>query len=161
MWQWISARTETAKSLAPVLIGVLAVLWPGLLVVGAGRAPASATQPPRWAPPTAAGYEQISPAQLRQQMDAGEDLTVLDVRPQTAYGAGHLPGAISVPLQQLGWRCTELDRQKETVVYCQRGVSSLVACQVLVYHGFADVKNLTGGIEAWRYELVAGPGIVI
>lgn len=161
MWQWISAHTETAKWLAPVLIVVLAVLWPGLLIVRARQTPASTAQPPRWAPPTAAGYEQMSPAQLRQRMDAGEDFTLLDVRAQTAYDGGHLPGAMSVPLQQLGWRGAELDRQKETVVYCQRGVSSLVACEVLVYHGFADVKNLTGGIEAWPYELVAGHGTVI
>ncbi len=161
MSQWISARTEAGKSLAPVLIVALAVLWPGLLVVGGRQAPVSATQPPQAAAPTAAGYEHISPAQLKQKMDAGEDFTLLDVRAQTAYSAGHLPGAISMPLQQLGWRCAQLDRQKETIVYCQRGVSSLIACRVLVAHGFAAVKNLIGGIDAWPYEVVPGHGTVI
>jgi len=161
MWQWTSARAEAIKSLAPVLIVTLAVLWPGLLVVRARQAPTSATQPPQAAAPTAAGYEQLSPAQLKQKMDAGEDFTLLDVRAPTAYGAGHLPGAISMPLQQLEWRCAQLDRQKETIGYCQQGVSSLVACRVLVNHGFADVKNLTGGIDAWPYEVVPGHGTVL
>lgn len=66
--------------------------------------------------------EPIPVEELRRRMDAG-DVTLIDVRPADEFAAGHLPGALSIPLPELSGRLRELPRRKEIVAYC-RGVSA-------------------------------------
>jgi len=79
------------------------------------------------------------------------DVTVLDVRPSEEYGAGHIPGALSVPLVDLEQRLAELPRDQEIVAYC-RGpycVLAVEAVRLLREHGFRAVR-LEDGVLDWR-----------
>lgn len=78
-------------------------------------------------------------------------VTVLDVRPPEEYAAGHIPGAVSVPLSELEQRLAELPRDREIVAYC-RGpycVMALDAVELLRSHGFCAVR-MEEGVPDWR-----------
>jgi hypothetical protein len=60
----------------------------------------------------------ISPAQLKERLDAGEDVLVVDARSASQYAAQHIPGSISVPLNEVEARLDEFPRDKEIVFYC-------------------------------------------
>jgi rhodanese-related sulfurtransferase len=79
------------------------------------------------------------------------EVTVLDVRPVEEYQAGHIPGALSVPLEELERRLSELPREREVVAYC-RGpycVLALEAVQRLRKRGFRAIR-LEDGVPEWR-----------
>ncbi len=78
-------------------------------------------------------------------------VTVLDVRPVEEYRAGHIPGAVSIPLKELESRLSELPGNQEIVAYC-RGpycVLAVQAVELLRTRGFR-VKRLTDGVLDWR-----------
>ncbi|MGD9045715.1 MAG: rhodanese-like domain-containing protein [Desulfobacterales bacterium] len=78
-------------------------------------------------------------------------VTVLDVRPVEEYNAGHIPGALSIPLKELMLRLTELPQDQEIVAYC-RGpycVLSIEAVEMLRARGFQAVR-LEEGIQDLR-----------
>jgi len=80
-----------------------------------------------------------------------EAVTVLDVRPVEEYNAGHIPGAISIPLKELQLRLLDLPRDQEIVAYC-RGpycVLSIQAVEMLRSRGFQAVR-LEEGIQDLR-----------
>jgi rhodanese-related sulfurtransferase len=80
-----------------------------------------------------------------------EAVTVLDVRPVEEYNAGHIPGAISIPLKELQLRLLDLPRDEEIVAYC-RGpycVLSIQAVEMLRAKGFHAVR-LEEGIQDLR-----------
>ncbi len=85
-----------------------------------------------------------------------DEITILDVRQPGEYQAGHIPGAKLIPLTDLADRLDELDKQKETVVYCAIGGRSRVAAQMLAGRGFSHVYNLQGGFRTWSDA--AAPG---
>lgn len=78
------------------------------------------------------------------------DALVLDVREPSEFAAGHVPGALNIPLPQMRARFGELPRDREIWLYCGVGQRSYYALRILLQHGFA-VKNLPGGFTAYRY----------
>jgi len=103
--------------------------------------------------------EPIERAELMERVSRGE-VTVLDVRPREEYEAGHLPGAVSVPLVELAGYLDQLHRDREVVAYC-RGpycVLALDAVDLLSAHGFTATR-LEDGVGEWRgagLEVVTG-----
>ena len=83
---------------------------------------------------------------------------ILDVREAEEYAAGHIPGAIHVPLHQVGRRVPALlpNRQQPLLVYCGSGARSLPAVQVLAVIGYQNLYNLQKGLEEWHYPLQRG-----
>jgi len=81
----------------------------------------------------------------------GEAFLLLDVREPAEWEAARIEGARLVPLGQLEARLGELGewRQRRVVVHCRSGARSARAAKLLQEHGFADVWNLAGGIQAW------------
>ncbi|MEX0960265.1 MAG: metalloregulator ArsR/SmtB family transcription factor [Burkholderiales bacterium] len=78
-------------------------------------------------------------------------ITVIDVRPADEYGAGHVPGAISIPLPELQKRLRELPKRKEIVAYC-RGpycLMSFAAVKTLRSRGY-KARRLEAGLPEWR-----------
>jgi rhodanese-related sulfurtransferase/DNA-binding transcriptional ArsR family regulator len=94
-------------------------------------------------------FEPVDEAALRRRVRTGE-VTLLDVRPKEEFEAGHIPGAISVPLGELGKRLDGLPRRTEVVAYC-RGpycVLSVEAVDLLRKKGFKAVR-LPDGVMDW------------
>ena len=94
--------------------------------------------------------EAVNREELRQRLDTG-DIVVVDVRPAEEYAAGHIPGAVSIPADELEARLDELPDDVEVVAYC-RGpycVMSPQAVTVLRRHGRA-ARQLEDGFPEWR-----------
>ena len=92
---------------------------------------------------------QVSPAELASDMQY-PDTIVIDVRGASEWEAGHLPGAIHIPLGYLADRAHEIPRTKTVVAQCQSGARSSIAASLLEHQGFKHVLNLNGGLAAWR-----------
>ena len=77
---------------------------------------------------------------------------VLDIREDDAYKAGHVLGAMLIPLGKLKERVGELEKYKDLpiVVVCRTGNRSATACVMLGKQGFTQAHNLAGGIMAWQ-----------
>ena len=91
---------------------------------------------------------EIQPEELKQRLDAGEDIFVLDVREPHEYQICNLNGYL-IPLGDLPKRMNELDSSREIVAHCRSGVRSGKAVDFLRQAGFRKVRNLAGGILAW------------
>jgi adenylyltransferase/sulfurtransferase len=92
---------------------------------------------------------EITPVELKERIDRGDDLFLLDVREPFEYQICKLEGSTLIPLGEIQRRLVELDSEKEIIVYCHAGVRSARAVGWLYQAGFANVKNLVGGIHAW------------
>jgi molybdopterin/thiamine biosynthesis adenylyltransferase/rhodanese-related sulfurtransferase len=98
------------------------------------------------------GIHQISPVELKQKLDAGENIFVLDVREPHEYQIANL-GAYLIPLGDLPARVHELDSSREIVVHCKMGGRSQKAAEFLQQAGFKKIQNLAGGINAWSRQV--------
>lgn len=106
--------------------------------------------------------EDIGPAELLRRASAGE-VTVIDVRPRVEYAAGHIPGAVSVPLEELPELLGQFPPDQEIVAYCRGAYCVLAydAVRLLTSHG-RSARRLTEGMLEWRLagHAVAGDGDV-
>ena len=96
---------------------------------------------------------EISAAQLAERLSRGERLVLLDVREPHEYQAGHLEDSTHIPMRQLPRSLDQLPRNAEIVVYCRSGARSASAQHFLMANGFARVKNLAGGMIAWKRQI--------
>ncbi|MFC1676661.1 rhodanese-like domain-containing protein [Planctomycetota bacterium] len=112
--------------------------------------------------PNEVGFYEITTDQLKARIDdeSDDNFIIIDIRDDASYDEAHIPGAINIPLNELGYRVFSLDKTKDIIVYCFTGVTSQVACQILVNAGFKDVYNVTGGIKAWNYAIETSDGRV-
>jgi rhodanese-related sulfurtransferase len=78
---------------------------------------------------------------------------IVDVRPEIEYESGHLPGAVSIPVEHLAKRLRTLPRDRRIVVYCRGAYCQFAdrAVSVLRRKGF-DAVRLEGGWPEWRAE---------
>ncbi|HUP48604.1 MAG TPA: rhodanese-like domain-containing protein [Thermoanaerobaculia bacterium] len=96
----------------------------------------------------------ISAAELAGRLaDGGDDLVVIDVREPYEWSAGHLGEARHIPLQQVPARVDEIPREAEVIMVCRSGARSARAQQYLLAHGFRRVRNLVGGLMAWKRDV--------
>ncbi len=95
----------------------------------------------------------ISPAELKEKLDSGESLVLLDVRtPQEIEAAPFKdPRVVNIPLGKLRARMDELPKDKEIVTFCKISVRGYEAQRILNGEGFGNVKFLDGGMMAWPY----------
>jgi len=98
--------------------------------------------------PVTTTVPEIQPEELKQRLDAGEDIFILDVREPHEYQICNLNGHL-IPLGDLPKRMNELDSSREIVAHCRSGVRSGKAVDFLRQAGFRKVSNLAGGILAW------------
>ena len=109
----------------------------------AGAAPVA----PRPARPAQPG--DVAPAALADELASDAPPLLLDVREPWEAQIATIEGATLIPLPQLADRAGELDHEASVVVYCHLGVRSEYAARMLAGSGFANVRNLVGGIDAW------------
>jgi rhodanese-related sulfurtransferase len=96
------------------------------------------------------GAEQVSREELLDRVRAGH-ATVIDVRPVEEYAAGHIPGAVSIPLEELPERLAELPADQEVVAYCRGAYCVLAhdAVRLLTAQGRA-ARRMADGMLEWR-----------
>lgn len=130
-------RVEPARALRAVflLLGVAALLLGGCERAGG---PASGGE--------------ISADELAARIRNGSPPVILDVRTPEEFAAGHIPGAINIPYDQLSTRTGELPATKseEIVVHCQSGKRAGMAEKVLEEDGYTNVRDLSGHFSGWQ-----------
>ena len=90
----------------------------------------------------------MTPAELKEKMERGDEMILLDVRSFAEHHRGAI-GTFCIPLNQLPARLDELDPSKDIIVYCQAGVRSEYAVEFLKSAGFERVSHLAGGMNGW------------
>ena len=104
--------------------------------------------------PDANSLEEITATQLKQRLDEGRDLQLIDVREPSEYEIARIPGTKLIPLGQVVTRLNEIDPSRETVVHCKGGVRSAKAIEALKKAGYPGrLLNLRGGITAWSNDV--------
>jgi rhodanese-related sulfurtransferase len=101
----------------------------------------------------------VSREELTRRLQDGDDLVVLDVRPAAEYAAGHLPGAVSIPVGELRRRLAELPGDREIVAYCRGPYCAFAheAVGLLREEGFA-ARRLEDGLPEWQAAGLAVTG---
>ena len=98
--------------------------------------------------------EEITATELKQRLDQGDDLQIIDVREPHEFEIGRIPNSTLIPLGQILNRQDEIDPNRETVVHCKMGGRSARAIEALQRSGFTGrLMNLRGGILAWSSEV--------
>jgi adenylyltransferase/sulfurtransferase len=101
------------------------------------------------APVNASNSLEISAVELKQRLDRGEKLRIIDVREPNEWQINRIPGAQLIPLGEIPRRYAELDPDEELVMQCKVGGRSAKAADFLRSVGFKRVLNLRGGILEW------------
>jgi rhodanese-related sulfurtransferase len=133
----------------------VAGLWDALRRVAQRHRPR--TEPARRAYLGPEDTDAVDSEELLRRLRAGE-VVVVDVRPAPEYAGGHLPGAVHIPLDELGERLAELPRDRQVVAYCRGEYCVLAheAARLLSASGF-DARRAAEGVIEWR---VAGLRLV-
>jgi len=96
----------------------------------------------------------ITPTELKARLDRGEKIRLIDVREADEWAIARLPKAELIPLSQFQQRATtEISPDEPLVLYCHHGMRSGRAQGYLKAQGYANVLNLTGGIDAWATQV--------
>ena len=97
---------------------------------------------------------EITATELKQRIDSGDDIQIIDVREPNEYEIARLPNSKLIPLGQVINRMSEIDASRDTVVHCKLGGRSAKAIEALRRAGFrGQLTNLKGGITAWSNEV--------
>jgi rhodanese-related sulfurtransferase len=98
--------------------------------------------------------QEITATELKQRLDNGDDIQIVDVREANEVAIGRIPNSVHIPLGQVLNRMSEIDPTRETVVHCKMGGRSARAIDALKRSGFeGNLVNLKGGIIAWSNEV--------
>jgi len=94
----------------------------------------------------------ITPAELKQRLAAGETPAIIDVRETWENEEGRIDGSQNIPLGTLPDKIEDLENLKdqEIIVHCKSGGRSATAKALLVQHGFTNVRNLLGGFQTYQ-----------
>lgn len=98
-----------------------------------------------------AGKPAVAPAAVDEIATRADAPLVLDVRTPEEYAAGHVPGAVLIPHDQLAGRLSELDRDRWVLVYCKSGRRAGIAERLLAEEGF-EVRQIEGSWQRWSAE---------
>jgi rhodanese-related sulfurtransferase len=101
--------------------------------------------------------EEITPEELHERLASDDEPQIIDIRDPNSFAAGHIPGAVNVPMHELPSRIDEIEWADDVVVTCPIGQSSIQAARLIgSYEGVEDadaVRSMKGGYDAWEYEL--------
>lgn len=90
---------------------------------------------------------------LTTEQDASKRPVLLDVREPWEVEVAHVTNSTHIPMGQIPARLAELDPQRPIICLCHHGVRSARVALFLKHHGFENVYNLTGGIDAWSLDV--------
>ena len=99
-------------------------------------------------------YQKITPAVVKERLDKGEKLIIVDVRTKEEYDGGHFPNSLLIPYDEIEKKAPALltDKNAAIIVYCRTGRRSEIATKALIGMGYTNVADM-GGISDWKYGL--------
>jgi rhodanese-related sulfurtransferase len=141
-------------SIRKLVVALLAIL-----ILAGCSAPAAAPAAPAAAEQgSSAQVKTIDVASLPRDVDVQTaaalreqpGVMILDVREQDEWDAGHIPGAVFMPMGEVPNRLSEIPTDKTVIVQCRSGNRSSQVTDFLAKQGFTNVHNMSGGINAWQ-----------
>jgi rhodanese-related sulfurtransferase len=97
---------------------------------------------------------EITPADVKRRIDAGEELSLIDVRDHAEHQICRIDGATLIPMREIS---QQFDRLEEAamplIVFCHHGVRSLTVVSWLREQGLLECMSMAGGIDAWSREV--------
>jgi rhodanese-related sulfurtransferase len=96
---------------------------------------------------------EITPAEMRERLDRGENFLLVDVREPWEYELCRIDGAKLIPMGSIPQNLQALDVDEDVVCYCHHGMRSMDVAVWLRGQGVQRAKSLTGGIERWSLEI--------
>lgn len=101
--------------------------------------------------------DEVTTDEVKERLNAGDDVQIVDIRPADEFAEGHIPGAINLPMSRLPAEVGNYDWGDDIVVACPIGESSVQAARLLQsFEGVsedANVSSMAGGYADWTYEL--------
>jgi phage shock protein E len=89
-------------------------------------------------------------ALLKMQANDSSGLLLLDVRTPKEFAAGHVPGAVNIPYDQVASHLSEIPKGDEVVLYCHSGRRAGLAADVLAANGYTKLAHLEGDMLGWQ-----------
>lgn len=99
--------------------------------------------------------QSLSPQELHGRLEAGDDLSLVDVREPWEFDICRIPGARLMPMSRMPACLETLPPDGDLVVICHHGIRSAQVARFLERYGRRGVFNLTGGIDAWAREVAS------
>jgi len=96
---------------------------------------------------------ELTPVELKQLLDRGEKVLLVDVREPWEFDMCRIEGAKLIPMGQIPANLQSLDVDDDVICYCHHGMRSLDVAVWLRNQGVAAAKSLAGGIERWSQEI--------
>ena len=96
--------------------------------------------------------QQITSLQLKDWQKADRDYLLIDIREEWERQLFNI-GGLHIPMGDLMARINEIPRDKEVVMYCEKGIRSVISIQRLESQGYTNLYNLSGGMKAWKEGL--------
>ena len=96
---------------------------------------------------------EITPRELKERLDRGEKVLLVDVREPQEYAICHIEGATLLPMSYIPANLQKLDVDEDVVCYCHHGMRSLDVANWLRAQGIASAKSMVGGIDRWSLEI--------
>jgi len=97
--------------------------------------------------------QSATPAGIKERLDRGDDLLLIDVREHNEVAIASLPGAIVCPLSQVDQWIDNVPTGRPLVLMCHHGIRSMHAARALAERGHSDITNMTGGIDLWSVQV--------
>ena len=139
---------------------ILTFIIPGILLAGCGTAATSVSNEQTVEGNTSqnqagASYKQISQAEAMEMMKNETGYIILDVRTESEYAGGHIPGAVCIPNETIDESIKEKlpDKEQIILIYCRSGNRSKQASKKLADMGYVNVYEF-GGINTWTGDIV-------
>jgi len=105
---------------------------------------------------TSSSYEKITGSKVKELINQNKNITILDVRTEEEYKAGHIEGSLLIPYDEISKKAENIlkDKSSTIIVYCHSGRRSAIAAQTLSELGYSNIYDL-GGISNWNYGVIA------
>lgn len=97
--------------------------------------------------------KQVTARELKEWIAAGEAFELIDVREDYEREVFNIGGR-HIPVSELGGRMDEIPTDKAVVLYCEKGIRSVIIIQRLETYGYHNLVNLAGGMKAWKEEML-------
>ena len=92
---------------------------------------------------------QLTPQELKEKLDSNADVLLIDIREDWEREEYNI-GGVHIPMGEIPSKLSEIPKDKEVVLYCEKGIRSTITIQRLETLGFHNLINLSGGMKAWK-----------